>query len=250
MSRLKFISFFLIINSSFSKQLTWVTNWMLHWFWFSGWTWATTWTCLWNIASIELLALQTILKHHSIHLWIFVAISFLPSATAFNPEQKFPDISFQDFSTFILENFSSKVSLSTVLMALFSMTNNPELLSLHARHQISSHLSVSSWMNCLASAILERLDENASRLYHKKEVFSTMDEQKKITTLSTKLDEFSKLLNLYPVDKNNQFKGKLKVTSNLAIEPVYIIAPNTPVCLTESCNLHAVTRETRDQDIA
>ena len=56
-------------------------------------------------------------------------------------------------------------------------------------------------------------------------------------------------MKLYPVKKNGQFKGKLKAVSHTAIEPIYIPAPSTPVCLMESCNLHTIKWETHDQDI-
>ena len=78
--------------------------------------------------------------------WSFVlkailALSFLPTVNATNPEQNFPDISFEEFNRFISNNFGSKISLSTVLMALLTMTNNSELLSLHIKNQTQSCLS-------------------------------------------------------------------------------------------------------------
>ncbi|KAF8815879.1 hypothetical protein BYT27DRAFT_7078727, partial [Phlegmacium glaucopus] len=38
-------------------------------------------------------------------------------------------------SEFVLSHFNSQVSLATVLILLFTMTENPELLSLHAQQQ-------------------------------------------------------------------------------------------------------------------
>ena len=105
-------------------------------------------------------------------------------------------------------------------------------------------------MNCLANILLNKLDADASKLFHKKEHFDNMESLEKTSTLSKKLDGFAKLLKLYPVDKNGQFKGKLKSISHIAIQPIYIVAPNTPACLTEACNLHSIHRETRDCDIA
>ena len=193
----------------------------------------TTSTCFWSLV-----------------LKVILASSFLPTVNAINPEQSFPDISFQEFNRFILDNFGSKISLSTVLIVLLTMTNNPELLSLHAKYQIQNRLSVSSWMNCLATVLLDKLDKDASKLFHNKEDFDNMEPLKRTHTLSKKLDGFVKLLKLYPVDKNGQFKGKLKSISHVAIQPIYMIAPNTPVCLTEACDLHSINRETRYRDIA
>ena len=50
-------------------------------------------------------------------------------------EQAFPDIAFKSFNDFVTTNFSSKVSLATVLLILFSITENSELLSLHGHQQ-------------------------------------------------------------------------------------------------------------------
>ena len=125
------------------------------------------------------------------------------------------------------------------------MTNNPELLSLHAKHQTPCCLSaISSWMNCLTNILLNKLDADASKLFHKNEHLDNMESLEKTHTLSKKLDGFAKLLKLYPVNKNGQFKGKLKSISHVAIQPIYIIAPNTPVCLTEACDLHPIHCET------
>src|SRR5215471_4564564 len=61
------------------------------------------------------------------HVWIFA------SSSASSDCSPFPDIPFRVFNTFIQENFSSGISLTTVLTILFTLTNNPDLLNLHAR---------------------------------------------------------------------------------------------------------------------
>ena len=61
-----------------------------------------------------------------------IVVAFLcPGANAVQNEQPFPDISFKVFNTFIEENFSSKISLATVLMLLFTVNENTDLLNLH-----------------------------------------------------------------------------------------------------------------------
>ena len=50
-------------------------------------------------------------------------------------ETTFPDLTFKVFSEFVFSHFGSQVSLATVLVLLFTMTENPELLSLHDRQQ-------------------------------------------------------------------------------------------------------------------
>ena len=66
---------------------------------------------------------------------LLVILTFMPFVSAAPQTQPFPQISFKDFSQFIEGVFGPKISLATVLLLLFSMTENPELLSLHARQQ-------------------------------------------------------------------------------------------------------------------
>jgi len=47
----------------------------------------------------------------------------------------FPDVTFKVFSDFISNNFSSKISLATVLTVLFAFTSNLDLLNLHCCQQ-------------------------------------------------------------------------------------------------------------------
>ncbi|KAF8872971.1 hypothetical protein CPB84DRAFT_1854215 [Gymnopilus junonius] len=96
------------------------------------------------------------LHHHLPLLSIILgSIALVPCVKAAPAMQPFPDIPFNHFSNFIQETFSPNVSLSTVLMVLFSMTENPELLNLHARQQFSlfedeNVIPASGWMRCLS----------------------------------------------------------------------------------------------------
>ncbi len=67
-----------------------------------------------------------------IFIWIAVAFAFLPVVTAIPDEGHFLDIPFKEFSKFVRTNFSSKITLSQTLLILFTATDNPDLLSLHA----------------------------------------------------------------------------------------------------------------------
>jgi hypothetical protein len=60
-------------------------------------------------------------------------LAFLPLVSAAPLPSPFPDITFQLFAAFVKENFSSKISLSSVLLILFTLLNNPELMNLHFR---------------------------------------------------------------------------------------------------------------------
>ena len=93
-------------------------------------------------------------------VWIILALSWLPIAAAQkSPSPKpFPNPTFQAFSDFILSNFHSQISLTTTLLILFSLVNNPELLNLHARqtHPVfpdENLTRASGWMKTLARGL-------------------------------------------------------------------------------------------------
>jgi len=50
-------------------------------------------------------------------------------------EQAFPDISFKVFNDFVTQNFSSKITLATLLMLLFTTVENTDLLNPHQCQQ-------------------------------------------------------------------------------------------------------------------
>jgi len=62
----------------------------------------------------------------------------MPGVAANQDQQPFPNITFKMLNDFVLQNFSSQVSLATVLMVLFSLTENTDLLNLHSRQKIPS----------------------------------------------------------------------------------------------------------------
>jgi len=51
---------------------------------------------------------------------LMVLMVLCPGANAMQNEQAFPDISFKVFNDFVTQNFSSKITLETVLMLLFT----------------------------------------------------------------------------------------------------------------------------------
>ncbi|KAF8812792.1 hypothetical protein BYT27DRAFT_7086626 [Phlegmacium glaucopus] len=175
-------------------------------------------------------------------LWLLSLIClFLPTVTAMpNVEkQSFSDLTFKVFSEFILSHFSSQVSLATVLVLLFTMTENPELLSLHARQQNPVYdeentVQVSSWMKALAKAITYQLEEETQTLFKRSE--RPFNEDQIAFSLGKKLDSLAKLLGLFPYNKKGKFKGKLKSVSHDEIEPVLVICPDAIVCQSLKCN--------------
>jgi len=112
------------------------------------------------IVSLPILGLWALLQIF-IHLPFFTLLLVLllcPGVQAAATESPFPDISFNIFNSFVQSTFSSKISLSTVLVLLFSITENTDLLNLHARQQnpqfsYENKRESSPWMNSLAHAI-------------------------------------------------------------------------------------------------
>lgn len=190
---------------------------------------------------------MNILSNYGIWLGI---IYFIPMVAAKN-EQPFPDIPFQAFAKFVENNFNSAISLSTVLMILFSITENTTLLSLHARQQkahyrgeISS--ATTGWINCLSREILQRVMARGEDILTRLEA---SPDDKLILQVSLKLEALAKLLNLHPYSKKGKFMGKLKPVSHNDISPVHIICPNSIVCESMSCNPRSLLQHTKIRDI-
>ena len=155
---------------------------------------ALIWKIISNLNQLQLL------------LWISIIFSILPAVTALPKEDPFPDIPFKIFSQFIQDNFSSKISLSTVLVILFSMTDNPDLLNLHSRQQNpkctgEKCTTVSSWMKCLARTMDNKLYKQQNIRLLKKSDDATETELR-VNNIGLKLDALAKLLNLNPYNDN------------------------------------------------
>jgi len=89
----------------------------------------------------------------------FMVVMFMcPGTVAVQSEHAFPDIPFKAFNTFVEQNFSSKIMLTTVLMLLFTMTENTDLLNLHQRQQHpqlpdENKVDLSSWIKSLGREV-------------------------------------------------------------------------------------------------
>jgi hypothetical protein len=191
------------------------------------------------------------LNHLQLLLWIPIIFKILPTVAARPEESSFPDIPFQAFSQFIQNNFSSKISLSTVLVLLFTMTDNPDLLNLHARQQNpkytgEKHVAVSSWMKCLAREIDKKLYKHVKLLRKSDNVTET---KTRLDNIGIKLDALAKLLDLNPYDDNGQFQQKLKPISHQSIQPIHIICPDSYESETLTCQPQSLLQITKIQDI-
>lgn len=186
-------------------------------------------------------------------LWIAIIFSILPAVTALPKEDPFPDIPFKIFSQFIQDNFSSKISLSTVLVILFSMTDNPDLLNLHLRQQTpkcngEKSFTVSSWMKCLARAMDNKLYKQQNIRLLKKSA-DTTETELRVNNIGLKLDALAKLLNLNPYNDNGQYQQSLNPVSHKSIQPILVICPNSYECETLDCQPRSLLQNTRLRDI-
>src|SRR6266498_307061 len=104
-------------------------------------------------------------------LCFLILFASLPMVSAHNQENQFPNIVFSDF---ILNMFASKISLANVLLILFSLLENPELLNLHARQkypEVSGEKKsvASSWLKTFGKKVVEELGNDPKIFFQQKE---------------------------------------------------------------------------------
>ena len=165
-------------------------------------------------------------------IWFIICSTFIPSAFAIPQSAQFPDINFNVFSDFICQEFGPNISLATVLTLLFTLTENPELLSLHSRQQnpvFSDERKViaTGWIKSLSRAVLQRFKDSTKTLFKEREFPSQQNQQ--VLEISNKLDRFAKLLGFTPYSKTKKSKQKLLPISYESIKPIHVICPITAV---------------------
>ena len=134
---------------------------------------------------------------------------------------------------------------------LFTITDNTDLLSLHARQQNAKYpdehaSSDPGWICGLARALQEKLGDGQKTLFTKAE---TIDSDHQITAIGEKLDGLAKTLKLYPYNNHGKFQGRLKPISHASIQPAQVVCPNAVICETMTCNPHSLVQITKVQDI-
>jgi len=182
--------------------------------------------------------------------WLLCIFSWLPTTAAAQPRSHaFPNPLFGDFSKFILATFGPDITLTTVLVLLFSLIDNPNLLNLHAcqsHPQYTSEYSITAtgWMKTLARALEVRLDNQID------EVLTTQELNHQPTiNLATKLHSLTLYLNLSPYDKSGNFKCQIHQVSCSSICSIRIICPSTMVCTPGLCKPYHLSVFTCDCDI-
>jgi hypothetical protein len=204
--------------------------------------------CAWFIYCI--LANQQI---QNVWLIYIVMLGFLPVASANSSQSPFPDIPFQAFNSFIQTQFSSQISLTTVLTILFTLTNNPDLLNLHARQQhprVEGEIAqaTSGWIKALARALENRLKDATGTMFKSQESTSQLTSDQLATRIGMKLDGLAKVLKLDPYNKRDKVCRKLKTISEDNIEPVHVLCPESFECETLECQSRAILKLTRERD--
>lgn len=124
-------------------------------------------------------------------------LSIFPSVVASSGSSPFPKILFIDFSKFVSSNFGPSISLATALVLFFTITDNPELINLHARQQNpelsnENEVKLTGWIKSLSRSLLDHLGTQKESLFTSEDTVSTDLQQ--VIALSKKLDKFAKIL--------------------------------------------------------
>ena len=94
-------------------------------------------------------------------------MGLIPVVSATPNHEALTNITFQEFAGFVEDNFSSTVSLATVLVMLFTISDNSDLLNLHSRMQHPKMgergQTITGWIKALAHALSEKLGQNNTK---------------------------------------------------------------------------------------
>jgi len=185
---------------------------------------------------------------------ILLVLANLPTTAAFQDPNVFPDIPFKVFSDFVENTFGPTVSLSTVLLLVFSVLENPELFNLHAQQQCPKYegenrSTAFSWMKHLACALQDQLADNSQQLFQKHDLGKESTSDQALAVISAKLVALAHILQFYPSDGEGNFLGKLQPISQKAIQPTLVICPDSAECETMSCNPRSLLQATKTRDI-
>ena len=164
----------------------------------------------------------------------------------------FPDILFTDFSDFIEHNFAPDITLSTVLVLLYSLLDNPELLNLHGCQQYSKvdgeHAVITTtWMAMFSRLLLgNKLRSSRYQLFCASDGVTLDDSvdysSPAVTTLSRKLDSLVSLLGLNAFKLNGKLRHWRKPIDYQAVAPMRLICPQSYQCEALSCAPYSLSQ--------
>jgi hypothetical protein len=167
--------------------------------------------------------------------------------------QDFPDITFLDFSDFITSNFGSTISLQAVLIMLFSVLENPDLMALHARQQFKfvrgeQGRKFTQWITTFTELLAARLNQDCGELVGP---FKSTERRSDtaVERLSIRIQDLAKLLDRYPYSDTGTHTN-ITPYSNDAIEPIHIICPPSNECETVTCLPRSLLLHTKFTDIS
>ena len=187
---------------------------------------------------------------------LIVVILLCPGANAVQNEQPFPNITFKVFNTFIEENFSSKISLATVLMLLFTVNENTDLLNLHQRQKNpqlkggETRIELSAWIKSLAREIQVQTTEAKFKTFFKtSDAFKSLPDTEVISKLGTKLNNFADMLGLNPYGSDGKLIKRLQPISKKNIQPIIILCPPSFSCSDKKCKGRRILQSTHNTDV-
>ena len=190
-----------------------------------------------------------------VQIIILLGFLHLPGVSATPTSGTFPDIPFLVFAQFIEDNFSHRITLTTVLVLLFSLTQNTDLLNLHARQQNpcfagERRQAMSGWMKAFVWSIQAHLGNRTKHLFQPSEHQSQLSDHEQSTALGHKIDQMVKCLGLYPYDEHSQPHAWLTPISHAHLTAgVRLLCPTSVECITVSCQPRALLQVTRERDV-
>ncbi len=170
-----------------------------------------------------------------------VLLFLCPCAFAIQKEHAFQNVTFKAFNAFVEQNFRSKITLTTVLMLLFTITESTDLLNLHQWQQNpqlsdEKRVDLSSWIKSLAREVQKQTTRPKFKtLFKKSESLNLISNNQIITKVGTKLNDLTDLLGLNSFANNGQLIQKLLPISKKEIHPILLICSSSNVCSDKKC---------------
>jgi len=186
---------------------------------------------------------------------LLAGIALLPTTHALTTP--FPDMLFTDFSQLIQDQFGAEITLTTVLIILFSLTSNPDLLNLHARQQNPNPMcsgelrqSVTGWMKAFVWSLQTRLGATTDDLFQQSDGVSRMTRDQRLSAIGKKMDNVIHGLSLYPYNQRGRLHQWIGEIDNSSIAPIRLLCPSNAICVTNDCEPRALRQDIRERNVS